>query len=192
VSDARTAGRPDDPSHDGARGREGVDEFVPLVYDQLRRLARRHLRGERAEHTLTTTALVHEAYVKLAVLDRLSWKSPSHFLAVASQAMRRILVDYAVARKTHKRGGLRQQVPLTEGIGAASERPVEQLLAIEGALQTLEQLNPRLVRIVECRFFGGMNIEETARALDLSPATVKRDWALARAWLGRALRSSAS
>ena len=170
-----------------ARGGPGaVDRLFPILYQELKGIARRQRRGERTELTLNTTALVHEAYVKLLGLDRLTWQNRAHFLAVAAQAMRRVLVDHAVATKAQKRGGRRQRVVLDETM-LQVDRPVEQLIAIDDQLGRLEELNPRLVRVVECRFFSGMSIEETAHALSSSPATVKRDWNLARAWLHREL-----
>jgi RNA polymerase sigma-70 factor, ECF subfamily len=170
-----------------ARGGPGaVDRLFPILYQELKGIARRQRRGERTELTLNTTALVHEAYVKLLGLDRMTWQNRAHFLAVAAQAMRRVLVDHAVATKAQKRGGRRQRVSLDETM-LQVDRPVEQLIAIDDRLRRLEELNPRLVRVVECRFFSGMSIEETAQALSSSAATVKRDWTLARAWLHREL-----
>ena len=163
-----------------------MDEFFPLVYEELRRIAHRELRHERSGHTLGTTALVHEAYLKLAHLDRIQWKSRAQFLAVAAQAMRRVLVDYAVARRAQKRGGGFVPQSLDDAMAIASERS-EELLALDEALQRLQSLDEQHARIVECRFFGGMSIEETAEALGVSPATVKRGWTMARAWLNREL-----
>lgn len=171
-------------------GRPAVDRLFPILYQELKRIARRQLRRERWDHTLNTTCLVHEAYVKLLGLDRISWQNRAHFLAVAAQAMRRVLVDYAVAKQAQKRDGRRQRVSLDEAMLQA-ERPVEELLAIDAQLTRLEGLNPRLARVVECRFFSGMSIEETAVALSSSPATVKRDWQLARSWLHRELAGGA-
>lgn len=170
----------------GRGGRAAVDRLFPILYQELKGIARRQRRRERPDHTLNTTDLVHEAYVKLLGFDRITWQSRAHFLAVAAQAMRRVLVDYAVATKAQKRGGQRQRVSLDDAM-LQVERPVEQLIAVDVQLSRLEGLNPRLARIVECRFFSGMSIEETAQALNLSPATVKRDWSLARAWLHREL-----
>jgi RNA polymerase sigma factor (TIGR02999 family) len=167
-------------------GRAAVDQLFPLLYQELKTIARRQRRGERANHTLNTTDLVHEAYVKLLGLDRINWQGRAHFLAVAAQAIRRVLVDYAVATKAQKRGGQRQRVSLDDAM-LREERPVEQLIAVDVQLSRLETLNPRLAQVVECRFFSGMSIEETAHALNSSPATVKRDWNLARAWLHREL-----
>ena len=171
-------------------GRPAVDRLFPILYQELKRIARRQLRRERWDHTLNTTCLVHEAYVKLLGLDRISWQNRAHFLAVAAQAMRRVLVDYAVAKQAQKRDGRRQRVSLDEAM-LQTERPVEELLAIDAQLTRLEGLNPRLARVVECRFFSGMSIEETAVALSSSPATVKRDWQLARSWLHRELAGGA-
>jgi RNA polymerase sigma-70 factor (ECF subfamily) len=165
----------------------GLDRLVPLVYDELRRIARRQLRGERSDHTLDTTALVHEAYLKLSQLERIEWRDRGHFLAAAAGAMRRILVDCAVARKAEKRGGAaRQQIPLEEVTILAGDR-AEELLVLDEALERLAVHSARAAHIVEMRFFGGMSIEETAEVLEISPATVKREWTLARAWLNREL-----
>jgi len=172
------------------RGTAGVtDRLVQILYDELRQIARRHMRGERLDHTLDTTALVHEAYVKLVGLDRMQWQNRAHFLAVAAQAMRRVLVDYAVGRRTQKRGGARQRVPL-EDVSPTNNQPIEVLLALDAALRRLETVQGRLTRVVECRYFGGMSVEETAQALDVSVATIKRDWSIARAWLNRELRGA--
>ena len=174
----------------GRRGRPAVDRLFPVLYQELKRIARRHRRRERCDHTLNTTGLVHEAYVKLLGLDRINWQNRAHFLAVAAQAMRRVLVDYAVAKQAQKRDGQRQRVSLDDAM-LLEERPVEELIAIDAQLTRLEGLNPRLARVVECRFFSGMSIEETALALSSSPATVKRDWRLARTWLHRELARGA-
>jgi RNA polymerase sigma factor (TIGR02999 family) len=167
-------------------GRGALDRLMPILYDELRRIARRQMRGERLDHTLDTTALVHEAYVKLIGLDRISWQNRAHFLAVAAQAMRRVLVDHAVGRDAQKRGGDRRRIPLEEA-DIQRAKPVETLLALDTALTRLEAVDVRLSRVVECRYFGGMSVEETAAALEVSPATVKRDWSVARAWLNREL-----
>ncbi len=165
-----------------------MDELFTLVYAELRRIAGRQLRGERANHTLCTTALVHEAWVELAKLERIRWQSRAHFLALAAQAMRRVLIDYAVARRSQKRGGGRTPETLEDdALIAVTERP-DEFIALDEALQRLATINERHARIVECRFFGGMSVEETADVLETSPATVKRDWAVARAWLNRELR----
>jgi RNA polymerase sigma factor (TIGR02999 family) len=169
---------------DGNQG--ALDELVPLVYDELRAIARRKLRHERRGHTLNSAALVHEAYLKLVQLDRMEWQSRAHFLGIAARVMRNILVNHALRRKRVKRGGGAPLVPLEE----ASHLPVpeaERILALDSALEKLAAMNPRHARVVECRFFGGMTIEETAAALAVSGATVERDWALLRVWLGREL-----
>jgi RNA polymerase sigma factor (TIGR02999 family) len=170
-----------------ARAAEAV---APLVYEELRRIARRQLRGERAGHTLSATALVHEAYLKLVRIERVDWKSRAHFLAVAARAMRRILVNHALRRKAQKRGGAALHVAL-DGVDAAAAAPAEEVLALDQAIGRLEALEPRHAQIVEMRFFGGLSIDETARALGVSPATVKRDWTLLRAWLRRELEIEA-
>jgi len=172
----------------GQGDRTAFDQLFPLVYETLRRIAHRKLAGERSGHTFATTDLVHEAYLKLVRLDRIEWQGRAHFLAIAAQAMRNILVTYALRRKTEKRGGGRERGVLEEGL-AIAEAPTQDLLALNGALQRLEALDPRQSRVVECRFFAGMSIDETAEALGISPASVKRDWALARAWLNRELAS---
>jgi RNA polymerase sigma-70 factor, ECF subfamily len=166
--------------------RSAFDELFPLIYDRLRIIAHRQLRSERTGHTLATTDLVHEAYFSLVGIERVSWADRAHFLAVAARAMRRVLINYAVARAAQKRGGGREQTALDVD-ALPADIPDEQLLALDEALRRLEERNERYGRIVECRFFAGMSIEETATALGISPATVKRDWVLARAWLHRAL-----
>ena len=170
----------------GRGGPAALDRLMPILYDELRHIARRYMRGERPDHTLDTTALVHEAYVKLVGLDRMTWQNRAHFLAVAAQAMRRVLVDYAVTRRAQKRGGVRQRVPLADA-SPGTDQSTETLVALDGALRRLERLDGRLSRVVECRYFGGMSVEETAEALQVSPATIKRQWSLARAWLNREL-----
>jgi len=174
----------------GNGNREALNELMPLVYDELRAIARRRLRHERPDHTLDTVGLVNEAYLKLIRLDRIQWQNRAHFLAIAAQAMRHILVNHALRRKRVKRGGGAPHVPLEE----VAELPVleaDRILALHDALDRLATMNPRHARVVEFRFFGGMTIEETAEALDISPATAKRDWTLLRAWLGRELADSA-
>ncbi len=170
----------------GHGGRDALDRLLPIVYAELQRIAHHQLWGERSDHTLATTDLVHEAYLKLVGLERIEWKNRAQFFAVAAQAMRRVLVDHAVSRKAQKRGGERRKVPLDQAMLVA-EQPGDELLALHNALNELERINERLSRIVECRYFAGMSIEETAEALGISPATVKRDWTMARAWLHREL-----
>lgn len=166
--------------------REALDELVPLVYQELRSLARRHLANERADHTLSTKALVHEAYVKLVDIDRVAWQDRAHFFAMASRAMRRILIDHARARRRQKRGGGRERVSLDE-IPLVSDEQAEELIVLDDALRRLAELSERQSRVVEMRFFSGLTIEETAHVLELSPASVKRDWTVARAWLNQEL-----
>jgi RNA polymerase sigma factor (TIGR02999 family) len=165
-----------------------MQEIAPLVYDELRRIAARKLRDERTSHTLSATALVHEAWLELNKLDRIKWQNRSHYLAVAAQAMRRILIDYAVGRSRQKRGGGQVPIPLDGEVWAVAETRGEDLLALDEALERLAALNERQSRIVEYRFYGGMTVEETAEALSVSPATVKREWSTARAWLNRELQ----
>jgi len=174
-------------SLEAAAARESLDDFVPELYDELRGMAHRRLRGERADHTLSTTALVHEAYLKLAKLDRMEWQNRAHFCAEAARAMRRILVDYAVRRGAKKRGGDRVKVEMDEAF-AITDAEAGQLLSLHRALEDLEAHHPRHARVVECRFFAGMTIPEIGEVLDISPATVKRDWQMARAWLNRELK----
>ena len=174
------------PPPDAGHAQDGLDHVFPAVYEELRRVAHRHLRGERPGHTLGTTALVHEAYLELAKLDHVRWPGHAYVLASASRAMRRILVDYAVARRAQKRGGGVAAEPLDDAVAMAVERG-DDLLALDEALERLAAVSERSARVVECRFFGGMSVEETAEALGTSPATVKRDWTTARAWLNREL-----
>ena len=177
--------------HELSRGQpDALDRLLPVVYDELRRIAHGQLRGERAGHTLNTTALVHEAYLKLADLREMDWQDRAHFFAVAARLMRRILIDYARARQRDKRGGGMAPVPLAEGMDIVVAEG-DALLALDEALRRLEALNERQCRVVECRCFAGMSVEETAAALNTSPATVKRDWALSRAWLNRELGEGA-
>jgi len=166
-----------------------MEEIFPLVYDELRRIAARKLRDERTSHTLSATALVHEAWLELRKLNRIKWQNRSHYLAVAAQAMRRILIDYAVARSRQKRGGGQAPLHLDGDVWAVAETRGDELLALDEALVRLRALNERQAQIVEYRFFGGMSVEETADTLKVSPATVKREWATARAWLNRELQA---
>jgi len=177
----------------GAGRREALDALVPLVYDELRALARRQRRRWRGEETLDTTALIHEAYLRLVDQTVPRWMSHPHFLAVASRAMRQVLLDYAKRQHAAKRGGARRQVSLSQveelllTRGELGDAQSEALLAVEEALCRLERHDPLHARVVECRFYGAMSIEETAEALGISPATVKRKWAFARAYLNREL-----
>jgi len=172
------------------------DELLPLVYDELRELAHRQRRRWQGDETLDTTALVHEAYLRLVDQSSPQWVSRPHFLAVASRAMRQILLDYAKRKRAAKREGARQRVPLEEveaalrGGGDPAEARSDALIALDESLRRLEKHDPNQSRIVECRFFGGMTIEDTAAALGISPATVKRGWTMAQAWLYRGIRQS--
>jgi len=167
---------------------EALNRLLPLVYDHLRAMAGRMLHGERAAHTLRPTALVHEAYIRL-VDQRGGWQDRAHFFAIAAQAMRRILVDHARAHRASKRGGIAERISLDDTADRAGEREValEDVLEVDSALSALEALDPAAARIVELRYFGGLTIQETAAAMGLSPATVKREWSAARAWLYRRL-----
>ncbi|MEJ2481999.1 MAG: sigma-70 family RNA polymerase sigma factor [Gemmatimonadota bacterium] len=164
-----------------------LDALLPLVYEELRGLAHRQLAGERAGHTLQTTALVHEAYVRLVDDTRVTRKGRAYFFGAAARAMRQVLVDHARRHAAKKRGGGARPVSLDAATLAVDEIANE-LLDLDRALDELARRNPRHARVVECRFFGGLSVEETADALDVSPRTVKYDWALARAWLHDSLR----
>lgn len=161
---------------------ESLSRLVPLVYETLHRLAHCHLRKERPDHTLQTTALVHEAYVCLAKQEPMQFENRAHFFAVCAQVMREILVQYARRRKAAKRGGGAYNLSLDHAIAVANRRSVD-LIALDEALNQLAKLDPLQSRIVELRFFGGLSIEDTARVLGVSPATVKRHWLTARIWL---------
>lgn len=167
--------------------REAFDRLVPLVYHRLRALARAQVRRERPDHTLDTAALVHEAYLKLVQIDCVEWRDRAHFFATASRMMRRILVDYAHRRSAAKRPAGAARVELSPDLVADPEWGPEGILAINEALTSLEAVSPRGCQVFECRCFGGLSIEETAAALQVSPATAKRDFRFAQAWLARAL-----
>jgi RNA polymerase sigma factor (TIGR02999 family) len=166
--------------------RAALGQLMPLVYDELRHIAHRYLAHERAGHTLQTTALVNEAYLRLVNAREMQWQNRAHFFAVASQLMRMILVDYARSRKSAKRGGGAHHVPLDEALEVADERAAE-LIALDDALKALAAFDERKCRIAELRYFGGLTVEETAEVLKLSDVTVARDWRLAKAWLHREL-----
>jgi RNA polymerase sigma factor (TIGR02999 family) len=169
---------------------KAVAELMPLVYDELRRLAASYIRRERRGQTLQATALVNEAYVRLIGEKTQSWQNRTHFLAIAALSMRQILVQRARARKAAKRGGDPERITLDEQLlpagSAGRTRPID-LVALDAALEKLATLDARQAKVVELRYFGGLSVEETAAALDISPATVKRDWTIARAWLKREL-----
>ena len=160
------------------------DELMPLVYEELRRLAHRYMGRERTGHTLQTSALVNEAYLRLIDQSRVKWQNRAHFFGIAAQMMRRILVDYARSRGYAKRGGDARQVSLDEAAVVSEERATE-VVALDDALKCLAEIDVRKSQIVELRFFGGLSIEETAEVLAVSPGTVMRDWTLAKAWLRR-------
>lgn len=163
-----------------------VSELVPLLYDELRRLAGHYLRSERADHTLQATALVHEAYMRLVDQREVQWKNRSHFFGIASQVMRRILLDYARSHQAAKRGGLAGKLSLEE-VMVVSKENCGDVLVLDEILKRLEALDPQQAKIVELRVFGGLTVEEAAEVLGISPATVKRDWRMAKAWLTREL-----
>jgi RNA polymerase sigma factor (TIGR02999 family) len=166
---------------------EALDRLVPLVHSELRRLAHSYMRRERADHTLQTTALINEAYLRLIDAGRVRWENRTHFFAVASRLMRQILVDFARARGHRKRGGGAQQVSLDEALVIGQPRD-EDLVALDEALAALARVDERKSRVVELRFFGGLNEAEMAEALQVSPETVRRDWRLAKSWLLRFLK----
>ena len=161
-----------------------AERLIPLVYDELRRLARQYLQRERSDHTLQATGLVHEAYLRLVDQSSVTWQNRAHFFGVAAQAMRRILVDHARSHRAEKRGGDREKLEFDEALLPSGERAVD-LIALDDALRALEKLDARQSQIVELRFFGGLTNEEIGEALDISPRTIKREWRLAKAWLRR-------
>jgi RNA polymerase sigma-70 factor, ECF subfamily len=162
-----------------------LDKLAPIVYDELHRLARRYMKGERPGHSLQTTALVNEAYMRLVDYKRMQWQNRAHFFAVSAQVMRRILVEHA-RRHNLKRGGAVQHVSLEEAAVMGGDRPTD-LVALDDAMNALARLDPRKVKVVEMRFFGGLSVEETAEVLKVSSITVMRDWSTAKAWLYREL-----
>jgi RNA polymerase sigma factor (TIGR02999 family) len=166
-----------------------LDRLMPLVYNELRRIAARYLHSEHKNHTLQTTALVHEAYLRLVDETRIQWQGRAHFFGVAATLIRNILVDYARTQKAAKRGGGAQKLALEEAFAVAADRETD-LLAVDDALDGLSKIDPQQSRIVELRFYGGLTIEETAEVLRLSPSTVKRDWILAKTWIYRELSQS--
>ena len=170
----------------GNGDKAALDRLTRLVHEELHRLAHRHMRLERPNHTLQTTALVNEAYVRLVDQRNLHWKNRAHFFSIASRLMRRILVDLARAHHGAKRGGGAPQVSLDEAAIVSQERAAE-LVALDEALTRLAEMDERKSKVVELRFFGGMSVEETAEALGVSPITIKRDWSTAKAWLYREL-----
>jgi RNA polymerase sigma factor (TIGR02999 family) len=169
-----------------AGDQRALEELTPLVYEELRQRAARYLRRERPGHTLQTTALIHEAYLRLVDAKDVQWQGRAHFFAIAANLMRRILVDHARRRNADKRGGSFIRVPLDEAVAVAVAKEVDvDLLAIDEALDRLAAIDPQQARVIELRFFSGLSVEETAEALGVSLKTVKRDWSMARAWLRR-------
>ena len=165
------------------RGDEGAAEkLMPVVYDELRRLAASYMRREREDHTLQATALVHEAYLKLVEQRSVNWENRAHFFGIAAQLMRRILVDHARGHLRQKRGGEQVHVPIDEAF-AFAEQQADEVLAVDNSLEILATIDPRQARVVELRFFGGLSVEEAADVLGVSPKTVKREWSVAKAWL---------
>ena len=170
----------------GSGDQKALDELMPLVYAELRKLAKNYMRGQRPGHTLQTTALVNEAYLRLIDSSRVNWQNRTHFFAISAQLMRRVLVDFARAKNSLKRGGERIQVTLDEKIETPSET-VTDLVALDEALQNLAQMNERQSKIVELKYFGGLSEEEIGETLNVSYRTVRRDWNIAKAWLYREL-----
>lgn len=171
-----------------AQGNQAAAEkLVPLIYGELKRIARAHMRGERPDHTLQTTALVHEAYLKLIRQRKGNWQCRSHFFGIAAQIMRRIMLDHARGHLRQKRGGSRQTICLEETLAFSADQS-EELVRLHEALERLSSIDPRQGKIVELRFFGGLSVQETSEVVGVSPKTVKRDWAVAKAWLHGELR----
>ncbi len=178
--------------HDWSDGdQEVLDKLIPIVYEELRRQAARYLRRERPGHTLQTTALIHEAYLRLIDQKNVRWQNRAHFYAISAQLMRRILVDHARSRQAAKRGGSDIKLPLEEAIIASEGREVD-LVALDEALERLAAIDQQQSRVVELRFFSGLSVEETAEVLGVSPRTVKRDWNVAKAWLRREISEGES
>lgn len=174
----------------GEGSSEAFEALVPQVYNELHRLARARLRSERNDHTLQPTALTHEAFLRLFSQDRVQWKNRGHFFAIAAEMMRRVLVEHARKRNTARRGGREERVAFDEAQDGATPSADADVLALHEALERLEKLDPRQAKVVELRYFGGFNVEETAQILEVSPATIKREWAIARLWLHRELKDS--
>jgi len=164
-----------------------LDQLVPVVYQKLRRLARHYMAGQRPGHTLQATALVNEAYMRLIDCEQVNWKDRAHFFAISAQMMRRVLVEFARSRQYQKRGAGARKTSLDEGVIASPQRG-QDLVALDDALQALAAEYPRQAQVVELRFFGGLNVEETAEVLHVSGITVMRDWQLAKVWLARELK----
>ncbi|HEX8799184.1 MAG TPA: sigma-70 family RNA polymerase sigma factor [Terriglobales bacterium] len=172
-----------------AGNREILDKLIPVLYDELRRLAAYYLRQERGNHTLQATALVHEAYLRLVDQREAQWQNRNHFFGVAAQVMRRILLDYARKHEAVKRGGSVLRISLDDAVVLCEENAAEYIV-LDGLLSRLATLDPQQANVVELRFFGGLSVEDVAQLLSISPATVKRDWSMAKAWLARELRKT--
>jgi RNA polymerase sigma-70 factor (ECF subfamily) len=172
----------------GGGDRAALDELMPLVYGELRRLAHRCMKRERPGHTMQTSGLVNEAYLRLVDQKNINWQGRAHFFGIAARLMRQVLVDYARRRRYAKRGDDARRVPLDEAMIVSKERAAD-VVALDDALKSLAEIDPRQSQIVELRFFGGLSIEETAEVLAVSPGTVMRDWTLAKAWLHKAITS---
>ena len=170
----------------GRGDKESLDKLMPVVYDELRRQAARYLRREQPGHTLQTTALIHEAYVRLVDQRNVQWQNRAHFFGIAAQMMRRILVDHARTKKRVKRGGSDIKVSLNDATVAVKGQDLD-VVALDEALSRLAKIDEQQSRVVELRFFSGLTVEETATVMEISPATVKRDWSMAKAWLHREL-----
>src|SRR5215468_6894914 len=174
----------------GQGDEEALPRLMPLVYDQLHAAARRHMAGERAGHTLQTTALIHETYLRLIDIRQIEWQDRAHFLAVCAQLMRRILIDFARSRGYQKRGGAAHHVNFDEAL-VVTAQPDFNLVALDDALNRLAKMDERKSKVVELRFFGGLDVKETAEVMKVSPDTVMRDWKMAKVWLLRELRGGA-
>jgi RNA polymerase sigma factor (TIGR02999 family) len=175
----------------GGGDQQALEKLTPLVYAELHRLASRHLRRERPDHTLQSTALVNEAYLKLVGQHNMRWQNRAHFFGIAAQLIRRILVDYARTRMAEKRGSSAPKLSLEEVLESPAARDLD-LVALDDALEDLAKIDPRQSRVVELRFFAGLSVEETAEVMQMSPATVKREWTSAKAWLFRQIRRQAA
>ncbi len=171
----------------GAGRAKASEELLPLVYEQLRAVAEHQMGQERRDHTLQATALVHEAYLRLAGDQDIAWDNRAHFFAAAARAMRRIVIDHARARGRQKRGGDARRVPLSNVVDLLTEADADTAMAVDEAVEKLAEVDPRMAEIVQLRFFAGMSVDQTARALSISERTVRREWSLARAWLTREL-----
>ena len=175
---------------DWSKGNEvALEQLMPLVYEELRQIARRFMRRQPSEHTFQTTELIHEAYLKIADGENKNWQNRTHFFGVAAKAMRHILVDYARSKHSQKRGGWQERVTLVDRVEFSVKQPSEEIILLDNALNRLGALDERKVRVVEMKFFAGLKIEEIAEVLKISPETVKRDWSFAQSWLLRELRN---